>query len=63
MGQVPFEFNATGDGFNAEALTSDLNPEQRAAVLANDGPVLMLAGAGSGKTRALTRKIATLVMV
>jgi DNA helicase-2/ATP-dependent DNA helicase PcrA len=63
VGQVPFEFNATGDEFNAEALTSDLNPEQRAAVLANDGPVLMLAGAGSGKTRALTRKIATLVMV
>lgn len=39
----------------------DLNPEQRAAALAPDGPVLIIAAAGTGKTRALTYRVAHLV--
>lgn len=47
MGRVDFE--------------RDLNPEQRAAVLAPDGPALVIAAAGTGKTRVLTYRVAYLV--
>ncbi len=44
------------------SLLNDLNPEQQKAVLQTEGPMIILAGAGSGKTRVLTYKVMYLIL-
>lgn len=58
---VPLPPSAVIEAASSSSLLASLNEQQRAAVLSNDRPLIIVAGPGAGKTRTLTTRIAYLI--